>query len=128
MQTGTASALKMRRFCRFESDRGYQLKVFIMENDLFTKAAYDNLKYLVTEKERVIKEKFITIDDEEFEMQDLYDTLSEIGGWGNVYVTDPQMSKMLVKYGVLKSGGSMDWPASAGPNFDDFLKMVESHL
>lgn len=98
-----------------------------MENDLFTKAAYDNLKYLVTEKERVIKEKFITIDDESFEVQDLYDTLSEIGGWGNVYVTNPQMSKMLVKYGVLQSGGSSNWPASAGPNFDDFLKMVEKH-
>lgn len=98
-----------------------------MENDLFTKAAYDGLKYLITEKERVVREKFITIDDESFELEDLYETLSEIDGWGNVYVNEPNMGKMLVKYGVLMSAGSSNWPAAKGPNFDDFYKMIEKH-
>ena len=95
-----------------------------MENDLFTKAAYDGLKYDVVEKERVIKEKFITIDNESFEIQDLYDTLSNIDYWANVYVTNSQMSKMLVKYGILESGASRSWPASKGANFDDFYKKI----
>jgi penicillin V acylase-like amidase (Ntn superfamily) len=98
-----------------------------MEKDLFSKAAFEDLKYLVTEKERVIREKFITIDNEDFELDDLHNTLSEIDAWGNVYVVEPHLGKMLVKYGVLTSAGSMNWPATKGPNFDEFFELVSTH-
>ena len=98
----------------------------MMDNNLFTKVAFDDLKLDFVTKERVIRETFVTIDGQQFEVEDLYETINMIES-GNAYVTDYGMGKMLVKYGVLSSAGSMNWPGSIGPNYEAFVKMLEKH-
>lgn len=78
------------------------------------------MKLEIEARSRTITEYFVEVDGVNFDVEDLIETLGYIKNNDNIYVDNPRMSKVLVRIGVLESGGSMTWPASPGPKFDEF--------
>ena len=106
-----------------------------MTDDLFTNRAFNDLKSVgldvtVTEKRVVVKTRTLILDDIKFDLDDVYQTLFECCEDGGSYITDDDMIKVFKKYGIIDSPGSGKWGygATKGPNYREFMDMVEEKL
>lgn len=103
-----------------------------MENTLFTKAAFEDLKknIAVSRKERVVVDTTFFFDGKTFDGEDLLDTLEEIENEDDIAVTNTSMAAFLMKNGIISSAGSLRWctRAEKGPNFDEFIKFVRDEM
>lgn len=99
---------------------------------LFISEAFNSLKSSeleVTTKEKTVYNHYIKIDDINFDVKDLYETLDAIDE-GDSYLTNPNMIKMMKKYGVIGNEGSSKWMTGAtkGPYFKDFVDLIKSTM
>jgi hypothetical protein len=103
-----------------------------MENTLFTKAAFEDLKknIAVSRKERIVIDTTFFFDGKSFDGEDLLDTLEEIENEDDIAVTNISMAAFLMKNGIISSAGSLRWctRAEKGPNFDEFIKFVRDEM
>lgn len=102
------------------------------ENDLFTKKEFDALKARgldVFATKSVVYYTKIGLDGMVFDAKDMLETLRSIA-WGDIAITDKRMADVLKKYGVILSAGSLRgcMPATEGPNYAEFVKMLESKV
>lgn len=87
-----------------------------------------NVTFRTTEEVRTIVTKFVNIEGEEFELEDLMHTLSELEASSyDTIVTNKRMADHFKKIEVLKYAGSRRnmMGAQKGPCFKDLYEQVE---
>jgi hypothetical protein len=74
-----------------------------------------------------ITRKFVNVEGEEFEVNDLFNVLDEIEAGCDIEITNKRMADHLVKIEVLKSTGSRRWMTGAtkGPCFKFLYERLE---
>lgn len=88
-----------------------------------------NIAFRTNTEVKTIVTKFVDIEGEEFEMEDLFSTLSELEVSScETMVTNKRMADHFIKIEVLKSAGSRRHMTGAakGPCFKDLYKQVET--
>jgi len=87
-----------------------------------------NVTFRTTEEVRTIVTRFANIEGEEFELEDLFSTLSEIETDYDTIVTNKRMADHFIKTEVLKHAGSRRnmMGAEKGSCFKDLYKQVEA--
>lgn len=86
-----------------------------------------NVTFRITEEVRTIVTKFVNVEGEEFELEDLMDTLSEIETDYDTIVTNKRMADHFIKIEVLKYAGSRRnmMGAEKGSCFKDLYEQVK---
>jgi len=86
-----------------------------------------NIIFRTVKEVRTITTKYVNIEGEEFEINDLFNTLDEIEAGYDIEVTNKRMAKHFEKIEVLKYRGSRRnmMGAEKGPCFNDLYKRVE---
>jgi len=85
------------------------------------------IKFRTETEVRTITTKYVNIEGEEFEINDLFNTLDEIGTGYDIVVTNKRMAEHFKKIEVLKYEGSRRnmMGAEKGPCFNDLYKRVK---
>lgn len=98
-----------------------------MSGDLFQSTAFNALKekgFPIVTRERVVVDKFITVDGVEFEFYDLLETLESVMS-GGVYTTFSDKKFAILKAnGILECQGNGSWSATRGPNLKEFVDIL----
>lgn len=87
-----------------------------------------NVMFRTTEEVKTIVTRFANIEGEEFELEDLFNTLYELKTDHDTIVTNKRMADHFKKIEVLKSAGSRRnmMGAVRGSCFKDLYKQVEA--
>lgn len=100
-----------------------------MQKDLFIDFEFKKLKETgisVETKEVVHVEKYVILDGQKFELDDLLNLLDELAPPCDIQITSKRMGEMLLKYGVVKTVGCGLSAAHVGPNYKEFYDMISN--
>ena len=103
-------------------------KVNLFEASAFNALVAEGLE--VRRKERIVVDKFITLEGVSFDADDLYETL-ELAVSSDIVITySRERIEVLKKLGILESEGNRRWYMGArlGTNGETFLKMLAEKL
>lgn len=95
--------------------------------NLFKQTAYRSAvpgPLTVERRERRVVDRFVTVNAQRFDLDDLYETLRAVSH-GGVRITSSCGYEALIEIGVLSSLGGREYAAQEGENFTEFLALVK---